>query len=503
MNGQQSNISKQQLQPSNRVSANGLLMPPCEVEEFILYLHHQQRSNDPTKGTRLLECFKQSPVFQCVSPNQPVTRLRKEVTRMLTPSCQIFKTLQNNIINSANMNQDNTPATSIQAQQMDQLPPQNNSLSQQESSFPDQSDNPYLGKRSQPEASQASLPGQQERPDEVAQQIGGSVGRFSLRQTRVPGILELEPRGTLSSVYNPPKSQLSPSYPSYEPPSPQQQGPKRTIDQPSTQSAIPLEQDGQQQPPISRKDPRDGKTSSSKGQIKNFNKRNSVIMGTRRTRAKTRSRTSRQKQAQSLSRRGTTAVAEQIEAKESKMEEAEEDDEYTSILFDTSIKRGAEYQAALPDKYTGDFSRNYPTFDVQSTKLSILVEVDNFSLKDSPATTVKGRKASKSNAAQEELPSSDLLYSRKLGSTLVVELEKRNSGRQIAWDPKVSSTQEFVDSCFFLGKHIKENYGLFFSRRDFLDYFEICNMNLNLFCATIYNDLSPFIDFVQRKRTKS
>lgn len=156
-------------------------------------------------------------------------------------------------------------------------------------------------------------------------------------------------------------------------------------------------------------------------------------------------------------------------------------EEWTSIIFDTSIKRGWEYQAYIPDRHTGNFCRDYSAaIDFEGERLTV-VEIENYT-----------RDQGKSNQK--------LFYRRKAGDKLQIILQPRTTVEYLEWDPSISSKREFMTQCFFLSKFVEENYDLSLSNKDLLEYFQICRMNKDLFCSSICNDFNPFIDFVQQKR---
>ena len=163
----------------------------------------------------------------------------------------------------------------------------------------------------------------------------------------------------------------------------------------------------------------------------------------------------------------------------------------TTIIFDTSIKCGPQYQATIPDRCTGDFSSRYPVQEQQGESPFLIVEVDNYTKK--PIVPVY----------QSVRGIEELSYAPNPGTRLVVQIQKRSLKNYLEWDPSVSSKQEFINKVYFLSKLVQQEYNLELYERDFLEYFQICKMNKELFCATIHNDMSPFIDFVHKKRAQA
>lgn len=78
--------------------------------------------------------------------------------------------------------------------------------------------------------------------------------------------------------------------------------------------------------------------------------------------------------------------------------------------------------------------------------------------------------------------------------SLMVQIPVRKTSDYLEWDPE-RVTQQFKLKVYQIKKFVEQKYGLKVPFSHYLDYFKICKMNESIFLKTIYNNLSPWLEY--------
>ncbi len=135
-------------------------------------------------------------------------------------------------------------------------------------------------------------------------------------------------------------------------------------------------------------------------------------------------------------------------------------------IYDMTIKLGSQYQAFIPNISESGLPQN--TYKVYGYRYN----------KDF---------------------SQPVCFHKDEETNILIHINKRTLHEYLEWDPS-HFCNDFKSMCNQVFHFVKQYYDVELSEFDILEFFRICKMNRGIFLGSIYNDESPFLEFIRAKR---